>query len=134
MAPIPAKIKDRFVKNLKTYQSIVTKYFKNGANESDTVTLVTSILSDIFGYDKFSEVTSELKVKNQYCDLAIKINGVIKYLIEVKAIGVALNTNHLNQICNYGVNKGNEWVILTNAKDWKIYKIKFGKPLSHELV
>lgn len=62
------------------------------------------------------------------------MEGKIKFLIEVKAAGVGLNETHLRQIVNYGANQGIEWIVLTNAVEWRVYKITFGQPISHEEV
>jgi predicted type IV restriction endonuclease len=58
----------------------------------------------------------------------------IKFLIEVKAVSIVLNDNHIKQALDYGSNAGVNWVILTNAETWMIYKIKFGKPIDKELI
>jgi predicted type IV restriction endonuclease len=58
----------------------------------------------------------------------------IRFLVEVKAVSVALNENHIKQALDYGANAGVNWVILTNAEMWMLYKIKFGKPIDKELV
>ena len=34
------------------------------------------MLADIFGYDKYSEITSEHAIRGTYCDLATKIDGI----------------------------------------------------------
>jgi hypothetical protein len=69
------------------------------------------------------------------CDLAIVDgNKKVRFLIEVKGVSIILNDNHLKQAIDYGANAGVNWVILTNAEDWKVYKIKFGKPIDKELV
>jgi predicted type IV restriction endonuclease len=103
-------------------------------NESDTVTIVTDMLADIFGFDKYSEITSEQSIRGTFCDLAVTIDGTIRYLIEVKAVGLTLKNNHLRQAVNYGANQGIPWVVLTNGVQWQVYKIKFEKPIAHELV
>lgn len=56
------------------------------------------------------------------------------YLAEVKSAGTTLSENHLRQAVNYGAHEGIEWVILTNAIEWKVYRIKFGKPIDWEEV
>jgi hypothetical protein len=35
---------------------------------------------------------------------------------------------------DYSANQGTDWVILTNAEVWRIYKVTFAKPIDHELV
>jgi hypothetical protein len=133
---MPAKFMKRALDGVKKYQSVIPILKKKDANESDTVTVVTDILQDVFGYDKYSEVTSEYAIRGTYCDLAIITGNThkIRFLIEVKAVSVALTDNHIKQAVDYGANAGVNWVILTNAERWMIYKIKFGKPIDKELV
>jgi len=133
---IPAKFTKRLSENLKKYQDVIANIKKRDANESDTVTVVTDILQDVFGYDKYKEITSEFAIRGTYCDLAIidSRNKKIRFLIEVKAVSIDLNDNHVKQAIDYGANAGVTWVILTNAEHWIIYKIKFGKPIDKELV
>jgi len=92
------------------------------------------MLADIFGYDKYSEITSEHAIRGTYCDLATKIDGVLQLLIEVKAIGIDLKEPHVKQAVDYAANQGVEWVVLTNGLNWRIYKVTFAKPISAEVV
>lgn len=134
MATIPTKVQARLVSGLKKFQSIVSAARTKDINESDTVVIITDMLSDLFGYDKYSEITSEQAVKKTFCDLAIKIDGKVRFIIEVKAAGLDLKEDHIRQAVDYGANAGVDWVILTNASSWKVFKIIFGKPVSNELV
>jgi len=104
------------------------------AGEADTSTIVKDLLSEVFGYDKYAEITSEFMIKGTYCDLAIKIDGKLQLLIEVKAIGLELKDAHTKQAVDYAANQGLEWVILTNGGMWRIYRISFGQPISQEMV
>ncbi len=134
MLKIPKKVAARISSNLKAYQAVAQSHKSKDVSEADTVTLVKDILADCFGYDKYEELTSEQQIRGTYCDLAVKIDGNIKYLIEVKAAGVGLNESHLRQAVSYGAAQGIEWVVLTNAVEWRLYRIKFSKPLDHEEV
>lgn len=134
MIAIPKKASDRFSKELGRFQAILKNAKDRDINESDTVTIVKDILSVVFGFDKYTDITSEYCIRNTYCDLAIKVDGVVKYLIEVKAIGLDLKNNHLQQAVNYGANQGVNWVVLTNGIIWEIHRIKFEKPISTERV
>lgn len=134
MYNIPKKVHDRIVSGLKRFQPILAGAKSRDVNESDTVTIVADMLSDIFGYDKYSEITSELAIRGTYCDLAIKINAKYLFLIEVKAIGIELKEAALKQAIDYAANKGVEWAVLTNGYTWKVYKVIFGKPISQELI
>jgi predicted type IV restriction endonuclease len=92
------------------------------------------MLAEIFGFDKYTEITSEQAIRGTYCDLAVKVDGKIKYLIEVKAIGLNLKENHLRQAIGYGANHGITWIVLTNGIEWQIHKIKFERPIGCDLV
>lgn len=124
MAKTPKKVSERLTKEIRSFQRVLKRAKDRDVNESDTVTIIGDILSNVFGFDKYAEVTSEQSIRGTYCDLAVKLDGSIKYLIEVKAIGMTLKENHLRQAVNYGANQGIPWVVLTNGIDWEIYKIK----------
>lgn len=134
MVTVPVKVKDRIAAGLKRYQPILRNARDKDINESDTVTVLMDVLADIFGYDKYTEITSEYAIKHTYCDLAIKLDGTPRILIEVKAAGLDLKTQHIKQAVDYGSNSGVDWVVLTNSVFWKIYKIIYAKPIDTELV
>lgn len=134
MAAISVKVKNRLADGVKKFKPIVSKAHDKDVNESDTVAIIMDILSDVFGYDKYSEITSEFAIKKTYCDLALKIDGHPRVLIEAKAAGLNLKEQHIKQAVDYGSNSGIEWVILTNAVHWMVYRIIFGRPVSAELV
>ena len=98
--------------------------------EADTVVIVTAMLEEVFGYDRFLEITSEHAVKSTYCDLATKIEGVLQALIEVKAIGHELKDTHVKQAVDYAANQGVDYVLLTNGVSWRVYKVNFAKPIN----
>jgi len=120
---IPKKVTDRFSSTVPKYKRILKKAQDKDVNESDTVAIITDILSDVFGYDKYDEVTSEYAIKGTFCDLAILLKTKLKFLIEVKAIGINLSDNHLNQALTYGAKEGIDWIILTNGIIWEIYHV-----------
>jgi predicted type IV restriction endonuclease len=134
MARIPKKVINRISSKLKLYQDIVANIRSRDVSEADTVTVIKDIMSDVFGYDKYLELTSEQQIRGTYCDLAVRLDGKIHYLIEIKAAAVELNEGHLRQAINYGANQGIEWVILTNAFNWRVFRIKFGQPIAYEEV
>lgn len=134
MLKIPKKVTDRFADQIKKFQAIALSHKSRDVSEADTVTLVKDIMADVFGYDKYSELTSEQQIKGTFCDLAVKLLDRIKYLVEVKAAGVTLNDTHLRQAINYGAHEGIEWVVLTNSLQWRLYRIKFGKPVETDEV
>jgi predicted type IV restriction endonuclease len=134
MSKIPAKVSARISAALKRFQSILDSAKARDVNESDTVVIVTDLLQEIFGYDKYSDITSEHMIRGTYCDLAIKVDGKLALLIEVKAIGLELKDGHVKQAVDYAANQGCDWVVLTNGLIWRVYKLTFSKPIESELV
>ena len=134
MAQIPKRVTERLIIETRKFQKILQTANDRDINESDTVIIITDILSSLFGYDKYTEITSEFSVRGTYCDLAIQLDDSIKYLLEVKAIGLDLKESHLRQAIGYGSLHGVQWVVLTNGTHWIIHRIKFEKPISSELL
>lgn len=134
MRPLPSRVANRLRNSLKKFQPILESAKTRDVNESDTVTIVVDMLSQVFGYDKYTEITSEFAIRGTLCDIAIKIEGDLQTLIEVKAIGTELKDQHTRQAVDYAVNQGTEWVVLTNGAEWRIYSVLFNKPVEQELV
>ncbi len=134
MIKIHKRTLDRIKDGVKTYQKVVATLRERDVSEADTVTVVKDMLADVFGYDKYLELTGEQQIRGTFCDLAVKINNKIKYLIEVKAAGVDLNDSHIRQAVDYGAKEGIEWIVLTNGLNWHLYRLKFAQPIEHEEV
>src|SRR3954462_1605953 len=134
MASAPKKGMERLVAAVKRFQPILSAAKARDVGEADTVTIIKDMLADVFGYAKYSEVTSEHAIRGTYCDLAIKNEGLLQALVEVKAIGLELKDPHVKQAVDYAANQGVDWVILTNGVRWRVYRIVFAKPIDQELV
>lgn len=135
MANTPKKVAERLTLGLRKFQPILVSAKSRDVNEADTVTLVKDVLDELFGYNKYTEVTSECAIRGTWCDLGIKLDdGKYLFLIEVKAIGLDLKDHHVKQAVDYAANQGTEWVLLTNGETWRVYRVMFAKPISHELV
>lgn len=122
------------IAGLKRFQPILAASKARDDGEADTVMIVTDMIAEIFGYDKYSEVTAEHAIRGTYCDLAIKVDGAIQALVEAKAIGMELKDPHVKQAVDYAANQGVDWVVLTNGIHWRVYKVAFSKPIDQELV
>jgi predicted type IV restriction endonuclease len=123
MATTPSAVSKRFIKAVPKFKRILARAKERDVNESDTVTIVTDMLEEVFGFDKYSEITREYAIQGTYCDLAIKSAKKIEYLIEVKAIGLTLNEGHMKQAVNYAAREGIKWVVLTNGITWEIHRV-----------
>jgi hypothetical protein len=134
MASVPKKVAERLVAGLKRFQPILAAAKARDVGETDTVTIVKDMLADVFGYDKYSELTSEFAIRGTYCDLAIKLDALLATLIEVKAIGLELKESHSKQAVDYAANQGVDWVLLTNGIRWRVFCVVFSRPIVQELV
>lgn len=134
MARIPKKVSERLTKQTRKFQKVLKSAIARDVNESDTVAIITDMLANIFGFDKYSEITSEFSIRGTYCDLAVIVEGNVKFLIEAKAVGLELKDAHLRQALMYGSQHGIQWVVLTNGVIWEIIRIRFRKPVSHDLL
>jgi predicted type IV restriction endonuclease len=134
MPNVPSKVFERLTSGLRRFQPVLNAAKARDAGEADTSTIVKDVLSEVLGYDKYAEITSEHLIKGTYCDLAVKLDGKLCILIEVKAIGLDLKEPHVKQAIDYAANQGVEWVILTNAAAWRVYRVLFAQPISQDLV
>lgn len=129
MARIPKKIEDRIRAAIKRFAPLLQLQKDRDVSEADTVTLVKDLFAELFGFDKYAELTSEHQIRGTYCDLAVRIEGKLRLLVEVKAIGLALNDRHVKQAVDYAANQGLDLVMLTNAIQWRLFRIEFRKPI-----
>jgi hypothetical protein len=132
--PIPKEVADRLAAGLKRFKPVIESAKARDVNDSDSSMIVADMLAEVFGFDKYSEVTREHAIRGTFCDLATKIDGQLQTLIKVKAVGVGLREHHIKQAVDYAANQEIEWVILTNGQHWKVFSDSFSKPISADLV
>lgn len=132
MANIPAVVSKRLITNIPKFKKVLEGARKRDVNESDTVTIVTDMLEQVFGFDKYTEITREFKTQGLRCDFAIKSGEDIEYLLEVKAIGSELKNAHLKQAVNYAAQEGIKWAMLTNGINWEIHRVDCVEKVSHK--
>lgn len=132
------KVSKRFVDRarpaIRKYQKVLESAKARDVGESDTMVIVTDIMTDVLGYDRYQDITTEFAVRSTFCDLAVKVSGELRYLIEVKSVGTDLRDNHLRQACDYAANQGVDWVILTNGAQWQAHRMRFEQPIQHDQV
>lgn len=132
MSNIPTAVVKRLISSVPKFKKILANAKERDVNESDTVTIIIDMLDEIFGFDKYSEITREFAIQGTFCDLAIKTNKRIEYLIEVKAIGLELNDKHLKQAVNYASREGIKWVVLTNGMKWEMHRVSLDEKVQNE--
>lgn len=119
---------------VKKFKKIIEHAKNKWFNESDTSNIIYDFLWETLWYDKYTEITTEYKIKWQYCDYWIMLNWKLCMLMEVKQIGIELNDNHLFQAISYAGNEWVKWVILTNLRRWQLYCLTFWDKIEKQLV
>jgi len=106
------------------------------ANEGDTRVLVTDMLCEALGYDKYEDLTTEYAVRGEFADYGIRIDKQLVAFVEVKRAAQQLNARHLRQVETYALKEGVEWMILTNGHTWGVYHVESptGAPVVTHLV
>lgn len=131
---IPKRVEARIKSGLRRFKPILDAARRADRSEEDTVTIVRDILAEVLGYDKYADITGEYQIRGTYCDLAVKVDDKLRFLIEVKAVDRTLKESHLRQATDYAAKEGVEWVILTNGVDWRVHRMVFEQPVRHEHV
>lgn len=100
-------------------------------NEADIVVRLIKLLEDVLGYDGLSDITREMNLKDKYVDLAVKIDGTVKFLIEAKSAGTELRDRHIEQAERYAAENNIRWVLLTNGIVWNLYHLTFEEGIEY---
>ena len=110
---------------LKKFTPHLLQAQNENLNEADTVQRIVKVLEEVFGYDGMSEITREHQVKDKYVDLAVRVDGSVRFLIEVKSAATILRDRHIDQAESYAARDNIRWVLLTNGVVWNLYHLTF---------
>lgn len=122
------------ITSIKNYQKMYFSKKISDLDESGTRLMINTLLTDVLGYTSIDEIKTEYMIKGTYADYVIQIKGIRHFLVEVKSFSLELSEKHLRQAINYGANEGIDWAVLTNGKQFELYKIIFGKPIDAQKV
>ena len=125
--------RDRVRTALKKFNKPLQDLVSRDANEGDTRLLITDLLCDALGYDKYEDLTTEYMVRGEFADYGVRIDKQMVAFIEVKRATTKLGVKHLRQVEMYAVNEGVEWVVLTNGAHWQVYHLTAGLPVTIDL-
>ena len=131
---ISAKVEARIASQIKKFLPILDQAKQRDISELDTSLIVCEMLTEVLGYNKFDNITTEHNIRGTYVDLAVQIDGTPRFLVEVKAIGISLKDQHVKQAVDYAANKGTEWVVLTNGVVWRVYNVQFSQPIEKNMI
>jgi predicted type IV restriction endonuclease len=119
---------------LKKFLPHLIKAREDNLNEADTVQRVIKVFEEVLGYDPMTEITQETKIKDKYADIGVKVDGVIRLLVECKAAGVTLRDRHIEQGERYAAEGNINWALLTNGVEWNLYHLTFDEGIEYERV
>lgn len=116
--------RDRIKVGLARVVKPIRGLLERDAVEADTRMLVTDVLCDLLGFDKYEDLTAEYQVKGDFADLGIRVDKQLSAFVEIKRVKQDLNRSHLRQVESYALREGVVWAVLTNARVWELYRIE----------
>jgi predicted type IV restriction endonuclease len=128
-----AKARDRLKTAVRKFHKPLSDMIAKDANETDTRLLVTDFICDGLGFDKYEDLDTEYRVRGEFADYGIRLDGDLVAFVEVKRVNTKLAQKHLRQVEMYAVNEGVEWIMLTNGSHWQVYHLTGGLPVQVDL-
>lgn len=92
------------------------------ATRADTRKIVSDMLCEYLGWDRYESITAEQMIGSRYADYVVRSSTEDIFVVEVKQIGMKLKETHLNQARQYAVDEGIDWIILTNGDEWQAFR------------
>ena len=83
------------------------------------------MFEEVLGYDPLGDITRECPIDNLYVDIALKVDGAMRLLVEVKSAGTQLRDHHIKQALLYAAKANVPWVVLTSGVVWNLYHLSF---------
>ena len=99
---------------------VVTQGRKKGVEQNIKQKIILPLL-ELLGYDIIKDMDFEHNVRNKKADIALKIDGKLRVIVECKSIEQDLD-NHIEQSLDYAWKKQVNWVVLTNGIQTRLYK------------
>ena len=105
-------------------------------NEATTRAHFINPLLDGLGYSSIEDVEYEYYLPDgkQFLDYRLKVGGEYRVSVEAKALDVSLTDTHGAQVIQYTSVTGDEWAVVTNARQWRLYHSFVKGPLADKLV
>lgn len=127
------RARNKIRSSLRRLQPFLIQAREQNINEADTVVRVVKVFEDVLGYNPLAEISREAALRDKYVDLVIKLDDVIKLIVEVKAAGVTLRDRHIEQAQSYASRNNYRWVVLTNGVVWNLYHLTFEEGIEYEV-
>jgi predicted type IV restriction endonuclease len=119
-------------KPLKKFLPHLLQAQSTNLNEADTVQRLTKFFEEVLGYDGMSDISREAQMKGKFVDIVLKVDGVIRLLVEAKSAGETLRERHIEQAQAYASRNNYRWVLLTNGVAWHLFHLTFDEGIEYE--
>lgn len=93
---------------------------RSGVEENVKLKIVLPLLNAL-GYDSVKDMDFEHHVENKRADIAIVIDNYPKIIVECKSLEKNLD-DYIIQAIDYAIRKAIPYIILTNGKEFRLYK------------
>ncbi|WP_067606830.1 hypothetical protein [Nocardiopsis listeri] len=94
------------------------------ANDGDTRLLVADFFDVGLNFSKYRDMTTEYRTSGDSIDYAIVLDGALFAPVEVCRIGQELDLRNIQMSRRLAVDKGAEWIYLTNGRVWRVYHMR----------
>jgi len=115
MTKINRKIQERLRAGLRCFKPLLKAAKERDASRADTATLALDLLSNLFGFDRYSEVTPELDNREAVYDFAIHSGNSVAMLVRVSPVCSAPDDRYLLATVQHALLHGVEWIVLTTV-------------------
>ena len=123
----------------KVLQSVKDRLAQPGGakvNEATTrAHFITPLLSAL-GYNSIDDVEYEVYLPDgkTFLDYRLVVGGKSRVSVEAKGLDVAIQEKDAAQAVQYASLLGDEWAVVTNAREWRVYQTFAPVPLAERLV
>src|SRR3989344_739109 len=123
------KAKEQIKILIEKYERLESEGKLKKLNEETTKSWFIEPLLFALGWDIHSEnVTKEERVSKGRADYAFRLNGVVKFFLEAKAIKEDLDDQKFaKQTIEYGWHKGITWAVLTDFETIKVFNCEWNE-------
>ena len=92
-------------------------------NEATTRAHFLNPLLEALGYRSIDDVLFEYYLPDgkTFLDYRLVVDGKPRVAVEAKALSVSLTDKDAAQVVAYGSILGDEWAVVTNAREWRLY-------------
>jgi hypothetical protein len=119
-------------RSLKKFAPHLLQAQAENLNEADTVQRLIKVFEEVLGYDPMQDISREAHMRSKYIDVVLKVDGVIRVLVEAKAAGEKLRERHIEQAQQYASQNNYQWVLLTNGVVWQLFHLTFDEGIEYE--